>query len=103
MRTSNEFDRVFRQGRMYSSARMMVFVERSDSTKLGFAASRKLGSAPSRNRAKRKLRELVRDHSERIPTGRHLVMLAKPGFDRRRYGELAEEFLGLLTQIRRTS
>lgn len=48
------------------------------STLVGFAVSRKVGSAVVRNRVKRQLRHLMRERIERVPPGSRIVVRALP-------------------------
>jgi ribonuclease P protein component len=62
IRQRSEFERAYEQGARLSGRFMMVFVIANGGTasRLGVAATRKLGSAVERNRAKRLARELFR-------------------------------------------
>jgi ribonuclease P protein component len=57
---------------------MTVFVLRQENepTRLGIAATKKLGGAVNRNRAKRLIREVFRQHAN--PTGLHIVVVPRP-------------------------
>ena len=76
----SEFQRVYDGGKSYRGSLIVLFVlslpdlER----KAGFVASRRVGNAVSRNRAKRLLREAYRHHKNTIPErGFHLVLVAR--------------------------
>lgn len=62
IRRRPEFERIYGQGAKLHSRLMTVFVMPNGTTtpKFGVAATRKLGSAVERNRAKRRARELFR-------------------------------------------
>lgn len=62
IRQRPEFERAYEQGTRISGRFMMLFVVKNTGTapRLGVAATRKLGSAVERNRAKRLARELFR-------------------------------------------
>jgi ribonuclease P protein component len=63
LRGSNDFQRVYRQGRRYEGALMTAFVlpNNLSHNRLGITASRKaLGNAVQRNRAKRLVKETFR-------------------------------------------
>ncbi|WP_123738815.1 ribonuclease P protein component [Salana multivorans] len=45
---------------------------------VGFAVSKQVGTAVTRNRVKRRLRHLVRDRLDRLPDGTRLVVRALP-------------------------
>ena len=62
IRRRPEFERVYDAGARINSRFMTLFVmpNGTDTSRFGVAATRKLGSAPERNRAKRRARELFR-------------------------------------------
>jgi len=80
LRTSREYTAIKTEGRAIRGQHCLLLVlERPDSpTKLGFIASRRsVGNAVQRNRARRRLREIVRRRFARMsPTGRWLVIVA---------------------------
>ncbi len=47
-------------------------------SRFGFVASKSLGSAPKRNRAKRLLRDAVRSVESRIAGGSDVMLIARP-------------------------
>ena len=80
LRGSKDFQRVRRAGRSWANS-LVVLVTCSNPlplSRFGFVASKALGSAPKRNRAKRLLREAVGDAESRIATGRDVVLIARP-------------------------
>ena len=80
LRTSLEYAAIKSEGRALRGQHCLLLVlERSDSaTKVGFIASRRsVGNAVQRNRARRRLREIVRRRFARVPPqGRWLVFVA---------------------------
>ena len=69
LRGSNDFQKVYRQGRRYEGTLMTAFVLPNDlnQNRLGITASRKaLGNAVHRNRAKRLLKETFRQRSSAV-------------------------------------
>ena len=67
--------------------------------RLGITATRKCGNAVRRNRIKRVLREIFRNHRARFETGIDLVVNARPGADFDDYARIEREFLGALEQV----
>lgn len=80
MRRRAEFVRVQQQGRRVSGRFVTLLVLANDGTapRLGLIASRKLGPAVARNRAKRRLRELFRRHRETLGPHAALDIVAIP-------------------------
>jgi ribonuclease P protein component len=80
---SRDFDAVYRQGRSTSTRFLVLYWfdrdEEPGEPRLGLAVPRALGNAVTRNRIKRQLREAWRTRSERVPSGRDYVLIAKPG------------------------
>jgi ribonuclease P protein component len=85
VRKRAEFDRIQRGGeRVPTRTFVLVLSGRSDkkAARLGITASRKIGGAVIRNRAKRLVREAFRATSDLFPPGIDLVVIVrKPPFD----------------------
>jgi ribonuclease P protein component len=80
---SQDFDAVYRKGRS-ASTRFLVLHwfprdEDGGEPRLGLAVPRTTGSAVSRNRIKRRLRELWRARIDRIEGGCDYVLVVRPG------------------------
>jgi ribonuclease P protein component len=69
-------------------------------TRAGIVASRKVGDAVRRNRAKRRLREALRLVWPELPcTGWHLVLIATPVTVTLDYGRLVDDLRRSLSQL----
>ena len=77
VRRRPEFERAYDTGRRIHGRFMMIFVVPNGGTgsRLGVAATRKLGSAVERNRAKRLAREVFRRH--KIAAGLDVIIVPR--------------------------
>ncbi|SFV58477.1 Ribonuclease P protein component [hydrothermal vent metagenome] len=66
---------------------------------MGFTATKKLGNAVRRNRAKRRMRALFREHSDSLKDGIY-IFVAKVGLFERSYKELQHDFQKVLTRAK---
>jgi len=75
-----DFRRVRRTGNSYSHPLFVLVVSASElpAVRLGVSASRSMGTAVRRNRAKRRLRETFRPLMPDLPGGWDLVVVARP-------------------------
>jgi ribonuclease P protein component len=82
-----------RAGRRAGSAYLALFVSDNDlgRPRVGLAVSRKLGDAVTRNRIKRRLREIVRPLLSRTQAGRDVVIVARTRAIEAEYGRLRQE------------
>jgi ribonuclease P protein component len=100
LRKTREIDEVKSAGRLYRGVHcLMLVLARPDApTRVGFIASRKgVGGAVQRNRARRRLREIVRRRWPRMPaSGYWILVIAHRGALTASHQELASETEGLL-------
>jgi len=96
IRTTANFNRLFRTGQRYSSSSFLLIISEASQTKFGVAVSSKIPTAVKRNRAKRKTKEIIRLHQALLPAGKEVIVMAKPEAERRRHSVLVQELLGLL-------
>jgi len=100
LRKTREIDEVKSAGRLYRGIHCLLLVlERPEApTRVGFIASRKgVGGAVQRNRARRRLREIVRRRWPRIPErGYWIMVIASRSALAAGHQELASEMEHLL-------
>jgi ribonuclease P protein component len=79
LQSAAEFQRVRREGRSYAHplAVLLVCANARPQTRVAVAASRAVGEAVERNRAKRLLREAVRLQSGALAPGWDLILIAR--------------------------
>ena len=74
---------MYRKGRSTSTRYLVLYSfprgEDADTSRLGLAVPKSTGSAVSRNRIKRRLRELWSARLAVIPTGSDYVLVVRPG------------------------
>ena len=80
---SRDFDVVYRRGRSVSTRYLVLHLfDRDDDAegpRLGVAVPKATGTAVTRNRIKRQLREIWRERAGALPAQRDYVLVARPG------------------------
>jgi ribonuclease P protein component len=90
LRRSTDFKRVRRLGKSYAHP-LVVLIKHPNQEgycRVGIAAGRSIGNAVQRNRAKRRIREIVRHRLATIQTGWDLILLARQPIHSASYQEL---------------
>jgi len=98
IRKRADFELIYKAGRKQSGRLMTMFTRANELSvaRLGIAATRKIGSAVIRNRAKRLVRELFRRHK---PAGAiDVVVVPRREMLDAPYARLEAEFLALLAK-----
>jgi ribonuclease P protein component len=79
LRRSTDFDLLWRHGKRWHHPFVVLIVRRNgqQTSRFGFLASKRVGNAIERNRAKRLLREAVRQQLDEIRNGWDCLFIAK--------------------------
>jgi len=98
VRRRPEYEAIYEEGRRLSGRLMTVFVQDNSlgRARLGIAATRKLGSAVIRNRAKRLVREVFRRNKP--PGGLDIVVIPRREMIEADYAHVEADFLSTLTR-----
>lgn len=95
---ASEYERVKREGLVRRGKLLTLsatVVENSGLCRVGFVTSRRLGSAVVRNRVRRRLREIVRQHQHDLGQNFWIVLIAKRDAANASYRALEDEWLRL--------
>jgi ribonuclease P protein component len=88
-----------RESGFVQRGRLLLLGTRCDEATTGFRAgfitSKRLGNAVTRNRVRRRLRDIVRRHQGRLRRGTWLVTIGRPAAGRASHGALEDEWLRL--------
>lgn len=103
LRRSADIGRARQDGRRWQHPLLVLYVigQPQDSlsvSRFAFVAGRRVGQATVRNRAKRRLREIVRRHLDTIESGHDCLLVARPALVAADSAELERVVLALLTR-----
>jgi ribonuclease P protein component len=105
VRKRAEFERIQRAGERVHTAHFVLIVARQQDlagpARLGITASRKIGGAVVRNRAKRLVRAAFRATSDLFAPGIDLVVIVRRTLAERRLAEVIAEWRGAQSSLER--
>jgi ribonuclease P protein component len=90
-----EFRRLYAKGKSAVMPTLVVYVRRTkaDTNHIGFTVTTRLGHAVTRNRVRRRLREIYRLHEGEIRRGIDLVVVARSRSVTASYRDIERDFL----------
>jgi ribonuclease P protein component len=99
--SSPEFERVYHKGSVYRGKLFSVHVlpNTVGKPRLGLSVSKKVGTAVKRNRVRRRLKEIFRSSTTKLPDNLDFVVSARPAAAEASFEELNEEFLRSLHKL----
>jgi len=98
LKNSAEFQSVYKRGARKDSRSFAVFLLANglDQSRVGLTTPRKLGMAVSRNRIRRRVREILRVAWPLVPQGFDIVVNPRRSACEREFSDLKTELLSLL-------
>ena len=101
LKQNSDFRAVYTRGKNAVSPRVVLYCRknRRDRNRVGFTVSRKLGNAVTRNRVRRRLREIMRLHADKLLEGWDLILVARTRAVNADYGKLEADVLRCLSQL----
>jgi ribonuclease P protein component len=100
IRRSAEYARFWREGKRYHTAHfIMILKPGRDVSRLGITVSRKVGNAVCRNRLKRWIRELFRQHNWRFERTVDMTITAKRRAGTLEHTQADRELLSIFARL----
>ena len=101
LKTNNDFRRVYRKVKSAVRPCLVVYAKRTNGreNRLGITVTAKVGKAHTRNRVRRRLREIYRLHEESMCPGYDLVVVARMRAASAAYGRLETEFISASQEL----
>ena len=101
LKRNHEFQRLYRKGKSAAAPTLALYCRknRQPENRLGLTVGKKVGGAVTRNRVRRRLREIYRLHKGELRTGYDIVVVARTRAIFARYSELERSFLRLMKKL----
>jgi ribonuclease P protein component len=100
VKTTKEFNRIYKNSKTVHTSKFVLFYQAHDEGyKFGIVASKKVGNAVHRNRAKRLLRAFFLNYISNLKTG-HYILVAKPNILNSEYNKTTQEIFTALKRLK---
>ena len=101
IKKNHEFRRLYAKGRSAASPRLVIYCRRNNLavSRLGITVSTKIGKAVTRNRVRRRFREIFRLSEDRLAPGWDIIMVARTKSVTSEYSLLRDDFYALAKKL----
>jgi len=101
IKRNNEFRRIYASGKSAATGNIVLYCKknRQGKSQLGITVSTKVGKAVTRNRVRRRLREIYRLHEGEICRGFDIIVVARVKSVEATYMQLERDFLRLADKL----
>jgi ribonuclease P protein component len=102
LRKNAAYKKVFAEGKSFPGKYVVICISDGEE-KYGFIASRKVGNAVQRNRARRILREIVRLNHQEIFPHKQMILIARAGIKHASYADIERSIRQILYRIKKAN
>lgn len=91
---SKEYNNTYNSGLKIPGKYLIAYVLTNNLpvNRFGIVASKKIGNAVTRNRARRRLRAIAENSTDRLKAGHDIVLIARQGISKVDFSKLEKEF-----------
>jgi ribonuclease P protein component len=102
LKKSKEFGYVYKRGKSYADRFLIMYIvpNNSQSNKVGFSVSKKVGNSVKRNKIKRRLREIFRLNNNDIKKGYNLVFIPRAQISKAEYKDIENSMINLFKKAK---
>lgn len=105
LKKDQDFKSVYRNRKTYGNRNFTLYIRpnHTNQVRIGFSISKKVGNAVVRNRIKRRLKMLYRDHCKELKPGYDLVLVVKNNVADLSFPQLKSAFIHIMRVSRMTN
>lgn len=101
IRKTQQYNNIYQNGRKLTSQCLIFFVLKNNLTinRYGIVASKKVGNAVVRNKAKRRTKAIIAEIDPRLKQGYDIVLVCRPLIGKVSYDQLKKDFSAAVRKI----
>lgn len=98
LRTNMEFKKVYNSGKNYWNRNLILYLRKNntDHTRVGYSITKKIGNSVTRNKIRRRMKEIYRLNYNNLKKGYDLIFIPKKNVVDISYGELESAMIHIL-------